>query len=358
MAISDSEHKRLKEHLDTKQWDQALEVAFELLESQPESSWLHTTMGSIYRKMNELSYAETSFKSAIYYQDTNIEAHTDLGFVYLDMGRIGTADDHCRQALGMDASYTPAWHLGFKIKLAYSDLPAARNIHATLRRHRADDDLLRALDFDLIRHPQNKQTVDYKSEIAMREALITEENLDHAIHGELAYFYNQYTEEEEKAKFHSEIALKKFPVKPNTILTSALIQRKSPLWLRILTAPILALLRPKDIPRNEVAIAGFTFILLFSLVVFGQKIDSSSPWIVQWAMFGIISMFFFSYTAYQAYLYLMTTEVYHQLDKTSLIKGSFESIHKLPITKRKLIICSLTFLSWVTLAALFYLLTR
>jgi len=94
MSISDSEHTRLKEHLESQQWNKALEVTFELLESQPESSWLHMAMGNIYHKMNELLYAETSFKSAIYYQDSNVEAYTSLGFVYLAMGRIGTADDN------------------------------------------------------------------------------------------------------------------------------------------------------------------------------------------------------------------------------------------------------------------------
>jgi len=162
MSESDSEHKQLKQHIDAKQWDQALTVAFELLKTQPQSSWLHATMGGIYHKINELGYAETSFKSAIYYQDSNVDAHTQLGFVYLDMNRIGPADDHCRIALSVDQSYTEAWLLGFKIKLAYSDLPASREIYDILKRHQVNPNILRNLDFHLKRHPQNKQAFDHK----------------------------------------------------------------------------------------------------------------------------------------------------------------------------------------------------
>ena len=358
MPDSDSEHKRLKQHLDAKQWDQALAVTFELLKTQPQSSWLHATMGSIYRKINELTYAETSFKSSIYYQNSNVDAHTQLGFIYLDMGRTGTADDHCRIALGIDQSYTEAWLLGFKIKLAYSDLPAAREIYATLKRHQVDPNILRNLDFDLKRHTQNKHPIDYKAEISKREELLNLEATDHTVHSELAYFYNKYTNDVDKAKHHIEESLKHYPVKTSTHMTNAIIQRKRPFWLRILTSPVLSLTRPKELPKNEVATAGFVCFALLCLTAFGSKIDSDSPWITQIAIFSIIGMFFVSYTSYQAFLYLKVTESYHQLEKTSLFKGSFQSLHKLPLAKRTWIISILTVSSWLSLGAIFYLLVR
>jgi len=358
MSEPDSEHQRLKQHLDTKQWDQALAVAFELLESQPESSWVHMIMGRIYHKMDELIYAETSFKSAIYHQDSNAEAHTRLGFVYLDMNRTGTADDCCRVALTIDPSFTEAWHLGFKIKLLYSDLPAAKEIHNTLQRHQINPNLLRNLEFDLIRHPQNKEAIDYQTEIDKRQKLIDSEKTDHTIHSELAYFYNRYTNQNDRAKYHIEESLKTYPVKTSTHITNGLIQRKSPLWLRILTAPVLALTRPKELPKNEVSAAGFVCFTLLCLATFGAKIDSSSPWITQAAIFSIIGIFFTSFTTYQAFLYLNITETYHQLDKTTLFKGSLKPIHQLPLTRRRLIIGTLTILSWLSLTGIIYLLVH
>lgn len=358
MSELDSEHQQLKSHLDAQQWDQALGITFEMLKTQPESSWLHATMGSIYYKMNEFGYAVTSLNSAIYYQDTNVEAHTNLGFIYLAIGRVGTADDQCRKALAIDESYTPAWHLGFKIKLAYSDLPAAKEIHATLRRYRAEEPLLRSLDFDLIRHPQNKDAVNLQAEIIKRENLTSKEKPDHAVHSELAYLYNQCEDETQKTQQHIEIALKKFPVEPSTIATYALIKRRSPLWLRVLTAPMLALTRTKQIPRNEVAAVGVFFIFLLILILLSPLLYKTAPWLSICAVFSLITTLFISYTSFQSFLYLTTTEIYHQHHKASLLKGSLKSIHQLPYKKRTIIICSLTLLSWYSLGTLLYLLTQ
>jgi len=219
--------------------------------------------------------------------------------------------------------------------------------------------LLRELDFELIRHPQNKETVDFKSEIETREAMLSEENPDHAIHGELAYFYNQYTNENEKADQHIQIALKKFPVSSSSLTTHALIQRRTPLWLRFLTSPILTITKPKQIPHREVSITGALFILFLGLAFLSTLTFKDHAQSIAISMvFSLIGFLFISYTTLQAFFYLVTTEVYHQHDKISQLKGSLKAVHALPLSKRKLIVSSFTLLSWITLALLLYLLAK
>ncbi len=358
MSELNSEHQQLKSLLDAQQWDKALDLTFEMLKTQPHSSWLHLTMGNIYHKMNELGYAVTSMNSAIYYQDTNVEAHTSLGFIYLAMGRVGAADDQCRNALAIDETYTPTWHLGLKIKLIFSDIHAAREIHAKLSRQGVDEQLLRSLDFEIIRHPLNKQEVDHQTEIHKRKNYLSSDSPDHAIHAELAYLYDQYTDENKKAQQHIETALQKFTENPGTIATYALIQRKSSIWLRALTAPMLALTRPKQTPLNDLVAVRAFFIILLGFILLSPLVYEDVPWLSMCTVFTFIISLFISYTSFQAFLYLITTEIYHQHNKTKLLKGALKSMHLLPYKKRIILICSLTLVSWCSLAALLYSLTQ
>ncbi|MGJ8656761.1 MAG: tetratricopeptide repeat protein [Akkermansiaceae bacterium] len=354
MASPDSPHNQLQELIRSKQWNSALVIAYEMLETQPESSWLHTTLGKIYYHLQEYKHAETSLKTAIYHHQHYADAHTLLGQVYLKMNRIGSADDHCKQALALDSSDIQALSLHFQIKLAYSDLPAAKECYATIQRLSSDQELLHKLQFDLIRHHANKEPVDHKSEISSRQELLITHPHNSATHAQLAYLYNHFTQESDLAQTHIQTALQHNPTDPQIQETSTLIHRKKNLWLRILTAPTLSLTRPHQISKNEVATVGLVVLALITIAIIGNH----TPWIIRTAVFTIITIFFCSYTANLAYQYLHRTEIIHRHGKTSHFKAPYLNIHLLPFPKRRLIIVTLTILSWAALALSLFLITR
>lgn len=314
MAAGESLHNQLQESMDSEQWDHALVVAHEMLETQPESFWLHTALGKIYYHLREFIYAETSLKTAIYHHDSHAEAHAYLGLVYLKMKRIGTADDCCQKALELDSSDLQAWTLCFHIKLAYKDLPTAKECYAALDRLGADEKLLNQLGFALIRHPANKEPIDFQSEIASRKELIVDQPLNDVLHGQLAYLYNKFTKHSEQAEMHVQIALKHHPTDPQVQETAMLIQRKKNIWLRILTAPAQAFTRADQLDKNELAAVGLMLIAFLSIAAFGIR----EPWIIRFGILGLITAMFCSYTGNLAFQYLVTTEIIHRHGKTSL----------------------------------------
>lgn len=354
MASEDPEHKQLQEHIRSQEWNRALEITFQLLETQPQSSWLHTTMGKIYTHLNELTYAETSYKSAIYYHPHHADAHTQLGHLYLKMNRIGSADDHCKQALAIDSSDTAAWVLYFHIKLAYGDIPSAKESYTTIKSLGADQELLSTLNFNIIRHPLNKTPIDADTEITSRLNLLEKNPKNPITHSQLAYLYNRFTTKNDLAEKHIQTALADNPTDPQSQETSTLIRRKKKLWLRILTAPAQALTRPQQIHKTEVAIVGLVFIALIILASFGAR----HPWMARAGIFSIIAMFFCSYTANLSFQYLHSTEIIHQHCKISHFKAPFRTIHCLRYPKRRLLILTLTLISWAVLALTLFLITR
>ena len=354
MATESAEHRQLQENISSQKWDSALEVAFQLLESQPESSWLHTTMGKIYEQLHELTYAETSYKSAIYYNSQHTEAHIQLGNLYLKMRRIGSADDHCKQALTLDSSDLQGWVLYFHIKLLYSDISSALESYNTIKRLGATEELLSLLDFDLLRHPNYKKPVDSDIEINSRLKLLEKNPESHITHAHLAYLFNKFTNKPDLAEQHLKIAIQHLPSNPQVQEAAILIRRKHKLGVRLLTAPAQALTRPQQLSKNELAAVGITVIFLIALTALG----SSHPSFIRYGIFSIITLFFCSYTSNQAFQYLTTTEVFHEAEKTSLIRGDYSHIHCLPYPKRRMLVITTTLLSWAALALCLYLLTR
>lgn len=354
MAAGESLHNQLQESMDSEQWDHALVVAYKMLETQPESSWLHTALGKIYYHLREFIYAETSLKTAIYHHENHAEAHAYLGLVYLKMTRIGTADDCCQKALDYDSSSLHAWTLCFRIKLAYKDIATAKECYATLERLGADEKLLNALRFDLIRHPANKEPIDVESEITARKNLIVAQPLNYIPHGQLAYLYNKFTKESDQAEMYVQLALKHHPTDPQIQETAMLIQRKKNIWLRILTAPAQSFTRPDQLDKNELAAVGLMLIAFLSIAAFGIR----EPWMMRFGVLGLIVVMFCSYTANLAFQYLLSTEIIHRHGKTSLFKEPSRNIHCLPFQKRALVIATLTLIAWVIFGLFLYLLTR
>lgn len=354
MATGDTEHYQLQEHIRAQQWNRALEIVFLLLKTQPESSWLHATMGKIYTQLNELKYAETSFKSAIYYHPQHVESHTQLGLLYLKMKRVGSADDHCKQALALDSSGIIPWTLYFRIKLAYSDIPAAKDSYTTIKNLGAAPELLSTLNFSLIRHPLYKEPINADAMIDSRLELLEQHPNNQIAHAQLAYLYNRFTTKNDLAEKHIQIAIKHLPTDPQVQDTAILIRRKQNLWIRSLTAPALALTHPTQIHKNERTLVALVFIALVIFSSFGAHY----PWMARTGIFAIIALFFCSYTANSAFQYLTSTEILHQANQTSLITGTYHKINLLPLTQRTIIASFITILAWASLALIFHLITR
>ncbi len=352
-------HQQLQQHINSLKWESAKGVAYEMLESQPESSWLHTSLGKILYHLREYQHAETHLKTAIYHHDNHAEAHAYLGHVYLGMNhpRIGSAGDCANKAISLDGSNILAWSLLFNVKLAYSDLPAARDCYAKLKQLGAEQGLLSVLNFNLIRHPANKEPVDFEAEIKTRKEQLETKPENHITHAQLAYLYNRFTNKSDLAEHHIHQAVSNDPTSvtdPQIQETSMLIQRKKNFWLRILTAPAQSIIRPTQIDKNEVAAVGIAMISLITFATFGNQ----HPWMIRAGIFGLIALFFCSYTANLAFQYLVRTENYHRTNQTSLLKEPFLQIHLLPFKKRTPIIISLTLLSWIILGLFLYFLTR
>ena len=354
MAAGESLHDQLQESMDSQQWELARDVAYKMLESQPESSWLHTSLGKIFYHLREFEHAEAHLKTAIYHHENHAEAHTYLGQVYLGMKRIGSADDCSKKAISLDGADHLAWSLSFNTKLAYGDIAGAKDCYTTLQRMGAEDGLLSILRFNIIRHPANKETVDHDAEISARKEQLLSDSENYITHAQLAYLYNRFTKEFDLAEKHVQKALNANPADPQIQETAMLIQRKKTLWLRILTAPAQSFTRPDQIDKKEINWVGVVFLSLILVATFGKE----DPWMIYFGVFSLIALLFCSYTANLAFQYLARTEVFHRLGKTSLLKAPFRSVHCLPFQKRALVICSLTAMSWIVLGASLYLLTH
>lgn len=354
MVAGDSLHHQLQDHLDSQQWEEARDIAYQLLENTPESSWLHSTLGIIYFSMNQYKGAETHLKHAIYHQENHAEAHAYLGKVYLKMNRMGSADDCCNRALAIDSSNLKANELAFHLKLAYKDLDGARDCYARLERLGADACTLREMEYSLIRHPSHKQPIDYASEIiSCREHLAVFPQHAHS-HAQLASLYHRYTDDSELAEKHITIALESDLHHLFFQETSMLIQRENNFYLRMLTAPVMSLTRPEKMSKLDVVAV---WIITLAIIMF-TIINRQNPWMLRAGIFTLIAIYFSSYTGSLAFQYLSYTERFHQLGKTSLLGGMNRNIHCLPYTKRFLLISIFTLSAWMMLAAFLYFLTR
>lgn len=107
------------------QWDRAKNVLGELLTMDPDSSWLHCQMGSALYHLDEYKQSETHFKKSLEYDPDNADAFQGLAYLYLAMGRAGTADDHCRKALQLDPDDIENWILMTHICIHFEDAKQA-----------------------------------------------------------------------------------------------------------------------------------------------------------------------------------------------------------------------------------------
>jgi len=107
------------------QWDRAREVLGQLLTKEPESAWLHCQMGSTCHQLDQHKESEKHFKKAIALEPDDAEPFQGLTYLYLSMGRAGTAEDHCRKALQLDPDDIDNWILMAHLCIHYEDAQEA-----------------------------------------------------------------------------------------------------------------------------------------------------------------------------------------------------------------------------------------
>jgi len=103
------------------QWERAKGALGELLVLDPDSAWTHCKMGYALYHLNDHKQSELHFKKATALEPDNADAFQGLTYLYLAMGRAGTADDHCRKALQLDPDDIENWFLMARLCIHYED---------------------------------------------------------------------------------------------------------------------------------------------------------------------------------------------------------------------------------------------
>lgn len=352
MAVEESLHTQMNNLIDSAQWERAKNVVYELLAHQPESSWLHCNMGLVLHNLQDYKNAEIHLKTAIAHDPGYADAYNHLSYVYIGMGRIGTADDCNKTALSLAPNDPDNIVAALNLALAYDNIPLAEHHLKCLEREIPDSALLTSQRNALLSHPKNKNKLDAYKQIEAQKKTLSQDPEYSSAHEEIATLHLKHTKNYSEAEKHIKQALTLEPDDKDYHRVYAKIIRKKNLLIRFLSWP-LALFEKHD---NEDKQALLIIITMLGVAFLGTSLPPTLLPYLKFAVLALICSFIFLYPIVKLYEYLTLTELYHEMNKVHLFKGPFSKIHRLSYVARFTIFAIITFIFWaiITLTIIQY----
>jgi len=321
---------QMSELIASGQWEKARDVVYKMLVRQPESSWLHCNMGSILYNLWDCENAEIHLKTAIAQDPNYSDAYNYLAYVYMRMGRMGTADDCNKTALALDPTDSSNLELAIHLALFYDNLPQAEHHLRTLEREIPEGAILTSQRTAVLSHPKSKNKLDAAKQIEAQEKALTQDPEHTAAHAELAALYLKHTKDYSKAEKHIKHALQNEPANKNYHqLYTNIIRKRNPL-MRILSWPFgLFGGHGKEDSQYIILIIG-----MLAIALLGTSLPPHLHPFLQAFVIVMAVLFIVIYPMVKLYEYLTLTEYFHETNQVYLFKGPLRKIHQLPYFTR------------------------
>jgi len=319
MAVEESLQTQMSNLMDSEQWERARDVIYELLANQPESSWLHCNMGSVLYRLDDYYDAEIHLKTAIAHDPGYSDAYNYLGYVYLSLGRMGTADDCNKTALSLDPNEPANLILAITLALAYDDLPLAEHHLRNLEQEIPEGAVLISQRTAVLSHPKNKNKLDVNKQIEAHNQTLAKDPEYSLAHYNIAKLHLRYTKNYTDAETHIKRALVIEPYDKDYQTLYAKILRRSNVMIRILNWPLTIFESKGNEDSQTTLIVGAMIIV----AILGATLPANLQPALKITVLAIISSYLFLYPIIKLYEYLTLTELYHAMNKLSLLGAIF-----------------------------------
>ena len=345
MDNEESLQTQMQNLMASKQWERAKDVIYEMLARQPESSWLHCNMGSVLYHLEEFQGAEIHLKTAIAHDPGYSDAYNYLAWVYMGMGRMGTADDCNKTALSLDPNDPQNLILAIHLALAYDDIPQAERHLRNLEREIPEGAILTSQRTAILSHPKNKNKIDVHKQIEAHKESLSQDPEYTLAHAQIAELHLKYTKKYTVAEEHIKKALVLEPDSRDYHLLYAKILRKRNPIIRVLGWPLSLFEKAESDDKEYYYIIGAMLLI----AILGSTLPPHLQPVLKIAILVIIGSLVLLYPILKLYEYLTLTELYHEMKKVHLFKGPFRKIHRLSYLTRFTIFAVITLAFWATI---------
>lgn len=335
-------YTQLQNFLASGQWQRAKETTASLLSSSPESTYLHFQMGNILYQLNQYPQSEIHYKRTIALSPDYADGYNGLAYLYLAMGRAGTAEDNIRKAISIDPEDESSWIIFGHLALHFDDPQAAIN-HAN-KALDLDPDSLGARDILARAKAELKgpQKTSPQEQIRDHQEILRLDPENDLAHTRIGCIHYDELKDYETAEHHFRTALKIDPNdKENQKLLILTLRKRDPI-LRLLWSPLQPALWILNLFswawEKKWPILLLIFVTKY-LVVIGVA----------------ISLIFFTifWPLTKIYEYLTISDLHQKMGKIALYQGPAAKIHKLGFKTRFLLFSLIVLAFWTTIYILF-----
>ncbi|MGJ8676882.1 MAG: tetratricopeptide repeat protein [Akkermansiaceae bacterium] len=335
-------HQQLHFYSNSGQSERVIETAQSLLQQDPESAWLHETLGKAFLDEGRTDEAQKHIVKAIALDPNNASSFGQLSRLELIRGRMGTAEDNIQKAIQLDPESSWNWYIAGLLAIHFDDYQRSMLCVAKIRELDPESLWADEIEASAKRNIDGIQKAPKEQQLA-DQFKILEKNpeSDQPLHTIAVIYANEYNDLE-NAEAYSRKAIAKDPTdKANQKLLFSILRKRDPvlkfLWLPFqpvkLGLQLIAWSWEKKWPLI------FMFFITKYIVILGA------------ASFCFFGIFFWPLT--KAYEYLTLADIHKKMGKLSLYSGPMAKLHKQPFLIRFILFLTLISIFWGGIIAAF-----